>query len=61
MVEIVEGLCAAAEFKPGERVKTLRGAARGVILSVRPDGRVSWRPDGSQTELVALPDSLLRE
>ena len=60
MVEIVEGLCESAEFKPGDLVKTLRGSTRGVIVRVLPEGRVAWRPDGSQTELVALPESLLR-
>jgi len=60
MVEIVEGLCESAELKPGDRVKTLRGSTRGVIVRVQPDGRVAWRPDGSQAELVALPESLLR-
>ena len=54
-------LAELAEFKPGDRVKTLRGSARGVILRVRPDGRVVWRPEGSQSELTALPESLLRE
>jgi hypothetical protein len=60
MVEIVESLCESADFKPGDRVKTLRGSSRGVIVNVLPDGRVAWRPDGSQAELVALPESLLR-
>ena len=60
MVEIVEGLCEAAEFKPGDRVKTLRGSTRGVIVRVLPDGRVVWRPDGSASELTALPEGLLR-
>jgi hypothetical protein len=50
----------AADLKPGDRVKTLRGTTRGVLLRVLPDGRVVWQPDGSQTELVALPESLLR-
>ena len=59
MVEIVEGLCRSADFKPGDRVKTLRGSTRGVIVSILPDGRVAWRPDGSESELVALPESLL--
>jgi hypothetical protein len=60
MVEIVESLCESAEFKAGDRVKTLRGSTRGVIVRVLPDGRVVWRPDGSQSELMALPESLLR-
>jgi hypothetical protein len=60
MVEIVEGLCESAEFKPGDRVKTLRGSTRGVIRRVLSDGRVAWQPDRSQSELIALPESLLR-
>ncbi len=60
MVEIVESLFQSADFKPGGRVKTLRGSARGVIVSVLPGGRVAWQPDGSQSELAALPESLLR-
>ena len=60
MMEIVEGLCDSADFKPGEVVKTLRGTTRGVILRVLKDGRVAWQPDGSQTELIGLPESLLR-
>ena len=60
MVEIVEGLSQSAEFKPGDRVKTLRGSAHGVIVRVLSDGRLAWRPDGSQAELIALPEGLLR-
>jgi len=60
MVEIVEGLCESAEFKPGDRVKTLRGSTRGVVIRLLPDGRVVWRPDGSASELTALPEGLLR-
>src|SRR5882724_2204631 len=60
MVEIVESLCQSAEFQAGDQVKTLRGSMGGVILRVLPDGRVSWRPDGSNSELIALPESLLR-
>ena len=44
MVEIVESLCQSADFEPGQRVKTLRGSARGVILRLLSDGRVAWRP-----------------
>ena len=60
MVEIVECLCESAEFKPGDKVKTLRGSTRGVIVRILSDGRVAWRPDRSQSELVALPESLVR-
>lgn len=61
MVEIVEGLCEAADFQPGDAITTLRGSARGVIVRILDDGRVAWRPHGSQNELVALPESLRRE
>ena len=61
MAQILEDLCESADFQPGDRVKTLRGSTRGVILRVLPDGRVVWAPQGSRSELVALPESLLRE
>jgi len=54
-------LAELAEFHPGDRVKTLRGSTRGVIVRLLPDGRVAWQPDGSHSELVALPESLLKE
>ncbi|MDA1278163.1 MAG: hypothetical protein O2960_29555, partial [Verrucomicrobia bacterium] len=53
MCEIVESLGESADFKPGDRVKTLRGSTRGVIVSVLADGRITWRPDGGQSELIA--------
>ncbi len=61
MVEIVESLSESADLKPGQRVKTLRGSTHGTIVRLLDDGRVAWRPDGSQAELIALPESLLPE
>lgn len=61
MVSLVESLCETAELKPGDRVKTLRGSISGVILKILGDGRVVWQPDGTKSELTALPESLLRE
>ena len=61
MVEIVESLCEAAAFKPGDRVKTLRGSTHGRIVHLLEDGRVVWQPDGSDSELMALPESLALE
>jgi hypothetical protein len=61
MVQIVESLCESADFKVGDRVKTLRGSARGVVIRLNKDGRVVWRPDGTESELSALPESLLKE
>ncbi len=57
-MEIVESLFATADWKPGDRVKTLRGSLRGVIVRVGDDGRVVWQPDGTQSELTAMPDNL---
>ena len=60
MVEIVESLYETACFQPGDRVKTLRGSTHGTLLRLLEDGRVVWQPDGSRTELTALPESLAR-
>jgi hypothetical protein len=59
MVEAIETLSQSADLKPGHRVKTLRGSTRGVIVRLLEDGRVVWRPDGTDTELTGLPESLL--
>jgi hypothetical protein len=61
MISMVMALGEAASFAPGDRVKTLRGFTRGVIVRLQEDGRVVWRPDGTESELMALPESLLRE
>jgi hypothetical protein len=61
MVQIVESLCEAADWKAGDRIKTMRGTTHGVILEVLPDGRVVWKPEGSESQLIALPESLVRE
>jgi hypothetical protein len=60
MTTIIEGLCETVEFKPGDRVKTMRGSMSGTILRVLEDGRVVWRAD-SGAELTGLPESLMRE
>ena len=61
MVEAVESLSGSSTFKPGDRVKTLRGSTRGAIVRVLEDGRVVWRPEGTASELTGLPESLLPE
>lgn len=60
MVQIVEGLCDSASFQPGDQVQTFRGSTRGRIVRLLPDGRVAWRPEGSRSELIALPECLTR-
>jgi len=50
-------LAEKADFKPGDRVKTLRGSMSGTIVRILKDGRVKWKTD-SDAELTALPESL---
>ena len=61
MVEIVESFCESAAFNPGDRVKSLRGSLHGVVVGLLDDGHIVWKPDGTDSELMAQPESLLRE
>ena len=61
MAQIIETLSQSADFKPGDRVKTLRGSLHGVIVHILEDGRVAWKPDGTESELTGLPESLIHE
>jgi len=61
MMDIVESLCASAVFQSGDRVKTMRGSLHGHILRLLEDGRVVWQPDDTTAELIAMPESLVRE
>ena len=58
MIDAIDTLSASADWKPGDRVKTLRGSLRGRILRVLKDGRIVWQPDGTDSELRALPESM---
>jgi hypothetical protein len=61
---LMAGIVALAEFGEfavGDRVRTLKGSARGVVRKIRPDGRIVWKPDGASAEMTGLPESLLRE
>ncbi len=60
MVSIVDSLCESASFQPGDRVQTLRGSTLGVVVRVLDDGRIEWRPAGSTSGLIGLPESLRR-
>jgi hypothetical protein len=57
----IDSLVEPADFKPGDRVRTLKGSAHGIIVRVFPDGRVLWKLANSSSELIASPESLLRE
>jgi len=59
MIQSVEKLCESAELKPGDRVRTLRGTTRGVVRRKLEDGRIAWRPDGTDADLIGLPESLV--
>ncbi len=61
MEQGLTALSELADFRPGDRIKTLRGSTHGVIVRVRPDGKIIWRPDRSVAELIALPESVIRE
>ena len=61
MVSGIESLCESTALAVGDHVRTLRGSATGIILRIQPDGRVVWKPRGGGSELIALPESLLRE
>jgi len=58
MIVAFESLSKTANWKLGDRVRTLRGSLHGVIVRVCDDGRVVWKPDGTQSELTAMPDNL---
>lgn len=60
MASGLAALSEAADFQPGDRVRTLRGSLSGMVRRVLSDGRVEWQPDGGSA-LIALPESLLRE
>jgi hypothetical protein len=61
MVAGLDALAELAEFKIGDRVKTLRGSASGVVVRITEDGRIAWRAEGSESEFLTLPESLLIE
>jgi len=61
MVEAIDTLSQIADWKPGDRVKTLRGSLHGKILRILDNGHIVWQPDGTTSELTALPESLCRE
>ena len=57
----LESIMESASFQAGDRVHTLKGSLKGIVRRILPDGRVLWQPNGKKDELIALPESLLRE
>ena len=60
MISGVTSLLESDEFAAGDRVKTLKGSLHGTVRKILADGRIAWQPDANETELIALPESLLR-
>ncbi|MGA2244184.1 MAG: hypothetical protein ABSH48_04205 [Verrucomicrobiota bacterium] len=58
MIQALESLSQTVVWKPGDRVKTLRGSLHGVVVEVFDDGRVVWRPEDTENELTAMADNL---
>jgi len=61
MIEAINELSPATEWKVGDRVQTLRGSLHGKILRILEDGKIVWQPDDTDSELTALPENLRRE
>jgi hypothetical protein len=61
MISLIESLCATPKFTIGDRVKTMRGSTCGVIVKILGDGRIVWQPKSRRSELIALPENLVRE
>lgn len=57
----LDSLAEAPDFKSGDRVQTLKGSTRGIVIRLLDDGRAVWRPDGSESDLISPPEELLRE
>ncbi|MFM2295440.1 MAG: hypothetical protein RLZZ350_1853 [Verrucomicrobiota bacterium] len=57
--EIIASLESEVELRAGDRVKTLRGSLAGVVREVLADGRVTWQPDGSDSELISPPGGVI--
>ena len=57
----LSSLVEAADFKTGDRICTLKNSLQGVVKEILSDGRILWLPDGCESELIALPETLLKE
>ena len=45
MITGLDALAQAVEFQPGDRLRTLKGSLRGIVIRILPDGRVAWLPE----------------
>ena len=56
----MDSLWQSASFQPGDKVRTLKGSLRGVIVEILDDGRVKWRAETGSI-FTGLPESLVRD
>ncbi len=60
MIDLVEALCLEVGFEVGDRVQTLRGSVRGVVLALLDGDRIRWRTDDG-LEMTGAASSLVKE
>lgn len=56
----IRALLQVGVLQPGDCITTLKFTNRGRVTRVLPDGRVAWMPEGRKTELLAMPESLIK-
>ena len=61
MASAIDALWNSAQLKAGDRVRSLQGSLRGVIVRILGDGQVVVRSDASGAERTCLPEALLPE
>jgi NAD+--asparagine ADP-ribosyltransferase len=61
MASAIDALWNSAQLKGGDRVRSLQGSLRGVIVRILDDGQVVVRSDASGAERTCLPEALLPE
>lgn len=58
MILTLESLFQRVSFQPDDKVRTLKGSLRGVVVQILDDRRVKWRAE-TGTEFLGLPESLI--
>ena len=61
LIAAIDSLSEITDWKPGDRVKTLRGSLHGKILRILENGNIIWQPHNTDSELTALPENLCRD
>jgi hypothetical protein len=56
----IRSLLKVSILQPGDEVTTSKLSARGKVSRILPDGRVAWVREGRKSELLAVPESLIK-